>query len=93
MFWTTTTGPQTLGVGQQMSALNVFNANLLKFVGAAAEVATGNSGGTSIGDPNAGNSNSNEVFTYVFLFPFLCVRADEVGLRLLRRGIGYWRGC
>jgi mannan endo-1,6-alpha-mannosidase len=70
MFWTTTTGPQTLGVGQQMSALNVFNANLLKFVGAAAEVATGNSGGTSVGDPNAGNSNSDQVYTYVSFIPF-----------------------
>src|SRR5204862_6295244 len=32
MWWTTNDGPLTIGVGQQMSALNVFNANMMKFV-------------------------------------------------------------
>ena len=63
MFWTVNDGPATLGVGQQMSALNVFNANLLKFVSNSAEVVTSSSGGTSQGNPNAGNSNSDQVYT------------------------------
>jgi len=63
MFWTTSDGPATLGVGQQMSALNVFNANLLKFAANSAEVVTSASGGTSQGNPNAGNSNSDSLST------------------------------
>jgi mannan endo-1,6-alpha-mannosidase len=64
MFWTVNDGPATLGVGQQMSALNVFNANLLKFVSNSATVVTSSSGGTSQGNPNAGNTDSDQVYTY-----------------------------
>lgn len=63
MFWTVNDGPATLGVGQQMSALNVFNANLLKYVSTSAQVVTSSSGGTSQGKPDAGNSNSDQVYT------------------------------
>lgn len=45
-----------------MSALNVFNANLMKFQ--ATTPATSNTGGTSVGNPNAGNSNSDQLVTY-----------------------------
>jgi mannan endo-1,6-alpha-mannosidase len=62
MFWTTDQGPATLGVGQQMSALNVFNANMMKFTSQA--VVTSNSGGTSVGDPNAGSPTSDQIDTY-----------------------------
>ena len=61
MWWTSTTAPVSLGVGQQMSALNVFNANLLKFVTNSAQLVTSDSGGTSQGNPNAGNTDSNAI--------------------------------
>jgi len=62
-WWTTTTGPVTLGVGQQMSALNVFNANMVKFVQTAVPDTT-NSGGTSQGNPDAGSTTSDQMYTY-----------------------------
>jgi hypothetical protein len=62
MFWTTSSGPQTLGVGQQLSALNVFTANMVKFT--SIQPVTANSGGTSQGDPNAGNPASSTVEEY-----------------------------
>jgi len=62
MWWTGTAGPATLGVGQQMSALNVFNANMMKFT--AITPTTAGNGGTSVGNPDAGNSNSNQLTPY-----------------------------
>jgi len=69
MWWTSlgASGPATLGVGQQMSALNVFNGNLLKFM-TSSSVATSTDGGSSIGNPNAGSSSSDRVTTYETLF-------------------------
>jgi mannan endo-1,6-alpha-mannosidase len=67
MWWTTTAGPATIGVGQQMSALNVFNANMMKFM-TSSSVTTANTGGTSEGNPDAGSTTSNELITYA---PFL----------------------
>ena len=66
MWWTNPNGPATLGVGQQMSALNVFNANMVKFVGNS--ITTSTSGGTSAGNPNAGSSTSDQLVMYVPLF-------------------------
>jgi len=43
-----------------MSALNVFNANLLQFV-ESAKVVTSSTGGNSTGNVNAGNPASDEV--------------------------------
>ena len=62
MWWTGAVGPATLGVGQQMSALNVFNANMMKFIVAAPT--TSQNGGTSVGNPDAGNSNSDQLTPY-----------------------------
>jgi hypothetical protein len=61
MFWTTETGDPVQGVGQQMSALNVFNANMMKFT--QNQVVSQNTGGSSIGDPGAGSS-TNSMVTY-----------------------------
>lgn len=61
MFWTTDSGPQTTGVGQQMSALNVFNANMLKFT--EVSVVTSSTGGNSTGNVNAGNPTSDQMNT------------------------------
>ena len=44
----------TSGVGQQMAALEVITSNLIQ---QAAEPLTGSTGGTSKGDPNAGNGD------------------------------------
>ena len=63
MWWTTTAGPLTIGVGQQMSALNVFNANMIKFM-SSSSVTTSSTGGTSQGDPGAGSSSSDQLTTY-----------------------------
>jgi mannan endo-1,6-alpha-mannosidase len=60
MFWTSDTAPVTYGVGQQMSALNVFNANLLQFVNNA-NVLTSSTGGNSTGNVNAGTPTSDQV--------------------------------
>jgi len=43
------------GVGEQLSLLNVVNSNLVKFTGAPV---THDSGGTSVGDPNAGSTGN-----------------------------------
>jgi hypothetical protein len=74
-----------------MSALNVFNANMLKFVETSAELVTGGTGGTSVGNPNAGNSNSDQVYTYAPPTPLFSVLFGGlmVGFRLRRRGIGF----
>jgi mannan endo-1,6-alpha-mannosidase len=69
MWWTTNDGPLTIGVGQQMSALNVFNANMMKFV-SSSSVASANTGGTSSGNPNAGSPNSDQLTTYFLSLPF-----------------------
>jgi mannan endo-1,6-alpha-mannosidase len=72
MWWTGADGPVTTGVGQQMSALNVFNANMVKFT----EIGSGNgtsggglstssTGGTSQGNPNAGSATSDQIDTYL----------------------------
>jgi hypothetical protein len=45
-----------------MSALNVFNANMMKFT--AITPTTAGNGGTSVGNPDAGNSNSNQLTPY-----------------------------
>jgi len=62
MWWTGADGPATLGVGQQMSALNVFNANMMKFMTSIPNTAS--TGGTSVGNPNAGNTNSDQLVRY-----------------------------
>jgi mannan endo-1,6-alpha-mannosidase len=56
-------GPATLGVGQQMSALNVFNSNMVKFM--TTGVITAESGGTSQGNPDAGASSSQQLPSYI----------------------------
>lgn len=46
----------TTGVGQEMSALQVIQANLVKY---ARDPVTNGTGGTSIGNPSAGSSDAN----------------------------------
>lgn len=59
MRWTTGSNDGNMGVGEQMSVLEVVQANLIDYV---AGPVTGDTGGTSKGDPNAGsNSNKNQV--------------------------------
>lgn len=82
MWWTTNSGPLTIGVGQQMSALNVFNANMLKFM-KTSSVTTANSGGTSQGNPNAGSTSSDQLTTY----HYPSNKRLMIGLPLQRRGI------
>jgi len=60
MFWTSDSAPVTYGVGQQMSALNVFNANMLKFT-TDAKVLTSNTGGNSTGNVDAGSPTSDQM--------------------------------
>ena len=57
MEWNTTTWDGTYGPGQQMSALAVVGANMIK-VGNLAPPLTKATGGTSESDPNAGDSGS-----------------------------------
>lgn len=59
MWWNGAAGPATLGVGQQMSALNVFNANMVKFMNYSVDTAS--SGGTSQGNPEAGSPTSDQI--------------------------------
>ena len=59
-YWTQSPDPSEYitAVGPQMSALNLFNANLLHpghMVNVNTTVATNLTGGTSLGDPNAGS--------------------------------------
>jgi hypothetical protein len=82
MWWTGAAGPATLGVGQQMSALNVFNANMVKFM--STTVTTANDGGTSQGNPDAGTPSSDQLVTYV---PREMDMADFVGLPRRQREI------
>jgi len=49
--WTTSTFDGSVGVGEQMSALEVIQANLIDYVEGPV---TADTGGTSSGDPNAG---------------------------------------
>lgn len=67
MWWTAAgaSGPVSLGVGQQMSALNVFNANMMQFM--AKSVSTAQDGGTSQGNPDAGTPSSDQLVTYASL--------------------------
>ena len=100
MWWTSqgASGPATLGVGQQISAANVFNANLMKFM-TSSSVATATDGGSSVGNPNAGSSASDQVTTYEIpvsvplRFLLVCVgnQLTLIGLRLQRQEIGHWR--
>lgn len=71
-YWTQTPTPSEYiaGVGPQMSALNVFNANMLNPLFAAAgagnaTVVTNSTGGTSQGNPDAG-SQQPTLTMYVF---------------------------
>jgi len=65
MWWTNPSGPATIGVGQQMSALNVFNANMVQFMtNAGASISTSSTGGTSQGNPDAGVQNSDQLVAY-----------------------------
>lgn len=57
MKWTQTTWDGSYGVGQQMSALSAVGANMLK-VGNLKPPYTTNTGGESVGDPNAGSDSS-----------------------------------
>jgi mannan endo-1,6-alpha-mannosidase len=72
MWWTNSSGPPTLGVGQQMSALNVFNANMMKFV-EKSSVTTANTGGTSQGNPDAGSTTSDQITMYHHLSNYMLI--------------------
>jgi len=56
--WNSGTWDGYTGVGEQMSALSVVQANLID---KAKKPVTGNSGGTSKGDPNAGGGRNTAV--------------------------------
>jgi mannan endo-1,6-alpha-mannosidase len=59
--WTTGSFDGSLGVGEQMSALEVVQSNL---IGEVSGPLTAVSGGSSIGDPNAGTSTTTNVLNY-----------------------------
>jgi mannan endo-1,6-alpha-mannosidase len=86
MWWTGAVGPATVGVGQQMSALNVFNANMVKFMDISVD--TGNNGGTSEGNPNAGTPTSDQIEPYLPFFWELLI----LELHLLQLEIKYLLG-
>lgn len=88
--WATGTWDGAFGVGQQMNALEVFQSNLI----ATARGPVGNdSGGTSVGDPNAGSqSGSSSPESYDII-----TTADRAGAGILTAlvlismvGGGYW---
>ncbi len=56
--WYQSTWDQKTGVGEEMSALSIIQANLISKV---APPVTANSGGTSKGDPSAGSGGDNPV--------------------------------
>lgn len=89
MWWTTTQGPVTLGVGQQMSALNVFNSNMFKFMGATVDSSV--SGGTSQGNPNAGAPSSDQLLVYYFYILKTHFGLIVLGLSLPLREIKFWQ--
>lgn len=53
--WTQQSFDGWTGVGEQMSALEVFQSNLIEY---SAGPVTGDTGGTSEGDPNAGTNSA-----------------------------------
>jgi len=55
MKWTQTAWDGSYGVGQQMSALSAVGANMLRVGGLKAPF-TRDTGGESVGDPNAGSN-------------------------------------
>jgi mannan endo-1,6-alpha-mannosidase len=58
MKWTQTTWDGSYGVGQQMSALSAVGANMLR-VGNLKPPYTRDTGGESVGDPNAGTDSGS----------------------------------
>jgi len=58
LIWTTESWDGTYGIGQQMNALEVIQANLISFAKAPV---TSESGGTSIGNPLAGTGQGSGI--------------------------------
>lgn len=76
----------TNGVGQQMSALEVIQANLIMNQTAAQAPVTAATGGTSVGDPSAGTSPQNSPY----LAPVLTQQIttlDKAGAGVLTAGL------
>lgn len=79
--WTTGTWDGTIGIGQQMDALEVIQSHLITDVKAPV---TGNTGGTSQGDPSAGTGEANGNSAQdVSLFYYDITTADKAGAGIL----------
>lgn len=77
--WTAgSTWDGTYGVGQQMSALSVIQANLIT---EAAELVTNSTGGTSQGDASAGTSSSSTTNSETVITP--ATGSDKAGAGIL----------
>lgn len=73
--WTTGTFDGIVGVGEQMSALEVFQANLIDYVEGPATAETG----ISVGDPNAGTGSR----TSSTVKPSVITTADRAGAGII----------
>jgi hypothetical protein len=94
----------TPAVGPQMSALNLFNANLLHpaYIGNGnVMVASNSTGGISLGDPNAGSGQlpipryvcMTKICRISIIWHWAWDGVLMVGFRNRRRGIRLLRGC
>lgn len=73
--WTTGSFDGATGLGQEMSALQIIQANLIKN---RPMPVTNGTGGTSIGDPSAGSQATQPLFTYAPL-----TTGDKAGAGIL----------
>jgi mannan endo-1,6-alpha-mannosidase len=83
MKWTQTEWDGSYGVGQQMSALSAVGSNMLRVGGLKAPY-TRDTGGESVGDPNAGtdaDSGSGEEESHVLTDPI--TMGDKAGAGIL----------
>ena len=78
--WYSSTWDGKSGVGEQMSALSIIQANLISKV---APPVTANSGGTSKGDPTAGSGGDNPVVVHDPSANMKITAGDRAGAAIL----------
>ena len=79
-WWNSTIWDGMTGVGEQMSALSVIQANLIQKVAAPV---TAKKGGTSVGNPDAGTSTSTTPQTVNHILTRKVTTADKAGAGIL----------
>ncbi|EMC96226.1 glycoside hydrolase family 76 protein [Baudoinia panamericana UAMH 10762] len=78
--WNSTKWDDTYGVGQQMSALSAIGANMIPLANLKAPY-TSSTGGTSVSDPSAGNSDASTGESAVYTDTI--TTADKAGAAIL----------